>query len=314
MKVDFSAVIPVYNEIESLPELVTQLDDVFRSQKKSYEIVFVDDGSNDGSLEWIQKLSREKKNIRVFSFRKNMGKANALSLGFERAEGNYILTLDADLQDDPTNLPLMLKTMNEGNFDMVSGWRKNRRDSLLKTISSKMFNRVAVPLLFKLDLHDLNCGLKLYKKELVKEIKIYGGMHRFIPVIASELGFKVGEVPIVHHARKYGKSKYKPTKILTDIPDLLTLYFLSYYVRRPLHFFGKIGIVLLGVGSAILLYLFYLRVTGHTIGTRPLLTFGVLIFTTGVQTIFTGMLADLVVSRSEPNKSQIPLRFDSDAR
>lgn len=314
MKVDFSAVIPVYNEIESLPELVTQLDDVFRSQKKSYEIVFVDDGSNDGSLEWIQKLSREKKNIRFFSFRKNMGKANALSLGFERAEGNYILTLDADLQDDPTNLPLMLKTMNEGNFDMVSGWRKNRRDSLLKTISSKMFNRVAVPLLFKLDLHDLNCGLKLYKKELVKEIKIYGGMHRFIPVIASELGFKVGEVPIVHHARKYGKSKYKPTKILTDIPDLLTLYFLSYYIRRPLHFFGKIGIVLLGVGSAILLYLFYLRITGHTIGTRPLLTFGVLIFTTGVQTIFTGMLADLVVSRSEPNKSQIPLRFDSDAR
>lgn len=314
MKVDFSAVIPVLNEIESLPELVTQLDDVFKGIKKTYEIVFVDDGSNDGSLEWIQKEAKMKKNIRIFSFRKNMGKANALSLGFQKAEGDYILTLDADLQDDPTNLPLMLKTMQEGNFDMVSGWRKNRRDSIFKTISSKMFNRVAVPLLFKLDLHDLNCGLKLYKKELVKEIKIYGGMHRFIPVIASELGFKVGEVPIVHHARKYGKSKYKPTKILTDIPDLLTLYFLSYYVGRPLHFFGKIGILLLGAGSIILLYLFYLRLTGHTIGTRPLLTFGVLIFTTGVQTIFTGMLADLVVSRSKSQEPSIPLRYDSDAK
>ena len=314
MRIDFSAVVPVYNELESLPELVLQLESVFKKINKTFEIVFVDDGSNDGSLELMQKMAREKKNIRIFSFRKNLGKANALSLGFNKAEGEYILTLDADLQDDPTNLPSMLQKLKEDNLDMVSGWRKERRDSLLKTISSKLFNRVAVPLLFKVDLHDLNCGLKLYKRELVKEIKIYGGMHRFIPVIASELGFQVGETPIVHHARKYGKSKYKPTKILTDIPDLLTLYFLSYYTRRPLHFFGKIGILLLGAGGIILTYLFILRITGNSIGTRPLLTFGVLLFTTGVQTIFTGMLADLVVSRSESHSPMIPLRYDSDTK
>jgi len=314
MKADFTAVVPVLNELESLPELISQLDDVFVKMKKTYEIVFIDDGSSDGSLEFMKKIEKDEKNVRVFSFRRNMGKANALSLGFEKSHGDYILTLDADLQDDPSNLPLMLTTMEENNFDMISGWRKNRRDSLLKTISSKMFNRVAVPMLFKVDLHDLNCGLKLYKKELVKEIKIYGGMHRFIPVIASELGFRVGEVPIVHHPRKYGKSKYKPTKILTDIPDLLTLFFLSYYVRRPLHFFFKIGSLLLGIGGIILLYLLVLRLMGHTIGTRPLLTFGVLLFTTGVQTILTGILADLVVSRSETNNATIPLRYDSDAK
>ena len=314
MRVDFSAVVPVYNELESLPELVLQLESVFKKINKTFEIVFVDDGSNDGSLELMQKMARENKNIRIFSFRKNLGKANALSLGFNKAEGEYILTLDADLQDDPTNLPSMLQKLKEDNLDMVSGWRKERRDSLLKTISSKLFNRIAVPLLFKVDLHDLNCGLKLYKKELVKEIKIYGGMHRFIPVIASELGFQVGETPIVHHARKYGKSKYKPTKILTDIPDLLTLYFLSYYIKRPLHFFGKIGILLLGAGGLILTYLFILRISGNSIGTRPLLTFGVLLFTTGVQTIFTGMLADLVVSRSESHSPMIPLRYDSDTK
>ena len=314
MRVDFSAVVPVYNELESLPELVLQLESVFKKINKTFEIVFVDDGSNDGSLELMQKMARENKNIRIFSFRKNLGKANALSLGFNKAEGEYILTLDADLQDDPTNLPSMLQKLKEDNLDMVSGWRKERRDSLLKTISSKLFNRIAVPLLFKVDLHDLNCGLKLYKKELVKEIKIYGGMHRFIPVIASELGFQVGETPIVHHARKYGKSKYKPTKILTDIPDLLTLYFLSYYIKRPLHFFGNIGIVLLGAGGLILTYLFILRISGNSIGTRPLLTFGVLLFTTGVQTIFTGMLADLVVSRSESHSPMIPLRYDSDTK
>ncbi|MBP6098864.1 MAG: glycosyltransferase family 2 protein [Candidatus Levybacteria bacterium] len=314
MRIDFSAVVPVYNELESLPELVLQLEGVFKKLNKTFEIVFVDDGSNDGSLELMQKMAREKKNIRIFSFRKNLGKANALSLGFNKAEGEYILTLDADLQDDPTNLPSMLQKLKEDNLDMVSGWRKDRRDSPLKTISSKLFNRIAVPLVFKVDLHDLNCGLKLYKRELVKEIKIYGGMHRFIPVIASELGFQVGETPIVHHARKYGKSKYKPTKILTDIPDLLTLYFLSYYIKRPLHFFGKIGILLLGAGGLILTYLFILRISGNSIGTRPLLTFGVLLFTTGVQTIFTGMLADLVVSRSESHSPMIPLRYDSDTK
>ena len=196
MRIDFSAVVPVYNELESLPELVLQLEGVFKKLNKTFEIVFVDDGSNDGSLELMQKMAREKKNIRIFSFRKNLGKANALSLGFNKAEGEYILTLDADLQDDPTNLPSMLQKLKEDNLDMVSGWRKERRDSLLKTISSKLFNRVAVPLLFIGDLHDLNCGLKLYKKDLVKEIRIKESMHRFIPVIVRELGYQTAEVTI----------------------------------------------------------------------------------------------------------------------
>ncbi len=311
MNPEFSVVIPVFNEEESIPELIARIDESFKAYEKSYEIVFIDDGSTDSSLELLKKYSRDHKNIHVASFRKNLGKSPALTVGFEHSKGKYILTMDADLQDDPANIARLHKKMEEGNFDLVSGWRKERRDSTLKKFSSKFFNSFIIPLLFKLHFHDMNCGLKLYKKELAKELRIYGGMHRFIPVLASEMGFKSTEEPIIHHARKYGYSKYKPTKILTDIPDLFTMFFLTKYTRRPLHFFFQLGGLLLFVGLAILFYLIVLKLFGEAIGGRPILIFGVLFVLGGAQTIFTGLLADLLVNVNEKNINNYLIKYKS---
>lgn len=312
MKPDFSIVVPVFNEYESLSELVARIGETFASFKKTYEIVFVDDGSTDNSLEILKKFARDNKNIHVISFRKNLGKSPALTIGFEHANGEYIVTMDADLQDDPSNIPSLYKSLEEMNFDMISGWRKHRRDSILKVISSKLFNKVIIPLLFKVHFNDMNCGLKLYRKSLAKELKIYGGMHRFIPVLATEMGFKAGELPIIHHSRKYGYSKYKPTKILTDIPDIFTMFFLTKYTRRPLHFFFQLGAFLLTVGFLVLSYLVFIKIFfGESIGGRPLLIFGVLFVIGGAQTIFTGLLADLIVNVNAKTVNNYLIKYKS---
>lgn len=312
MKTDFSVVIPVFNEEESINELISRIDEEFKSLKKSYEIVFIDDGSTDKSLELLKKHARDNKNIHVISFRKNLGKSPALTVGFEHANGEYIVTMDADLQDDPVNLPKMFDMMKEKDLDLVSGWRKDRRDSILKILSSKLFNKVIIPFLFGVHFNDMNCGLKLYKKSLAKELRIYGGMHRFIPVLASEMGYTAGELPIVHHARKYGYSKYKPTKILTDIPDIFTMFFLTKYTRRPLHFFFQLGAILLFLGFAILFYLVGIKLLfNEAIGGRPLLIFGVLFVIGGAQTIFTGLLADLIVNVNEKKVNNYIIKYKS---
>ncbi len=312
MKPEFSVVIPILNEEESVPELTQQIHDAFSKLGKKYEIIFIDDGSSDNTLHLLKELARKNNNIRIFSFRKNLGKAVALSLGFQKAQGEYIVTMDADLQDDPQNIERLVVTQQEGDYDLVSGWRKNRRDSLLKKTNSKFFNNMIIPFLFGTNFKDMNSGLKLYKKQLAKEIRIYGGMHRFIPILAHEMGFKVKEVDILHRSRKYGYSKYKSTKILTDIPDLITMYFLVKYTRRPLHFFSKLGGTLLLTGSVMLLYLIVLKLLGHSIGNRPLLIFGVLFVIAGIQTIFTGLLADLMVNFNRNKEDeQPPIRFES---
>lgn len=313
MNPEFSVVIPVFNEEESLQELIARIDESFKSIDKSFEIVFIDDGSTDSSLELLKKYARDHRNIHVVSFRRNLGKSPALTVGFEHAKGKYILTMDADLQDDPVNIEKLYKRIEEENLDLVSGWRKERRDSTLKKMSSRFFNSFIIPLLFKLHFHDMNCGLKLYRKELAKELRIYGGMHRFIPVLASEMGFKVAEEPITHHARKYGYSKYKPTKILTDIPDLFTMFFLTKYTRRPLHFFFQLGGLLLFLGLVILIYLVILKLLGEAIGGRPLLIFGVLFALGGAQTIFTGLIADLIVNVNEKNINNYLIKYKSSA-
>lgn len=312
MKPVFSVIIPILNEEESVQELVEQIDKSFTSLGKKYEMIFVDDGSTDNTLNLLKELAKKNQNIRIFSFRKNLGKSVALSLGFQKAHGEFIVTMDADLQDDPNNIERLIVTQQEGNYDLVSGWRKNRKDSLLKKTNSKFFNNMIIPFLFGTNFKDMNSGLKLYKKELAKEIKIYGGMHRFIPILANEMGFKVKEVDIIHKPRKYGFSKYKSTKVLTDIPDLITMYFLVKYTRRPLHFFSKLGGTLLFVGSIMLIYLVIIKLMGHSIGNRPLLIFGVLFVIAGIQTIFTGLLADLMVNfnRNSDNE-QPPIRFES---
>ena len=308
MQKEFSIVVPVLNEEESLRELVANIKDSFESLKKSYEIVFIDDGSTDRTLEILKILEKSNRNIRVYSFRRNLGKSPALMLGFQKAKGKYIITLDADLQDDPKNIKVLYQRLTKNGYDIVTGWRKERKDKLIKKISSRLFNKI-VSILFGLKVHDLNSGLKIYKSQAAKDLKIYGGMHRFIPVIAKELGYSVGEKETLHHPRKYGVSKYKASKIFTDIPDLITIYFLTKYTRRPLHFFGKIGSIIFAIGMIILAYLSYLHFIGERIGNRPLLLFGVLLVITGIQTIFTGLLADLTVNLNSEDHDEFPIKY-----
>ena len=312
MNPEITVVIPVLNEDESLHELVTRIKEAFAKIKKKYEILFIDDGSNDDSLKILQQYAKDNLNIHVVSFRRNLGKSTALTVGFKKAKGDFILTMDADLQDDPDNIERLVTAQKERDYDLVSGWRKNRKDSLLKVVNSKFFNSFIIPMLFGFKFNDMNSGLKLYKKDLACEIKIYGGMHRFIPILASEMGFTVKEVPTQHNPRKYGHSKYKSTKILTDIPDLMTMYFLVKYTKRPLHFFSKLGGILLLAGFVILSYLSVLWLMGESIGRRPLLIFGVLFVIAGIQTVFTGLLADLMVNfhRSDSD-DDLPIRFEA---
>lgn len=309
--ITYSIIIPVFNEEESLKELLQTIKKSFSRIKKSYEIIFIDDGSFDSSLDILKRLEKDNKEIRVFSFRRNLGKSNALMMGFQQARGEFIVTMDADLQDDPSNIKALETKLIKGDFDMVTGWRKDRRDSPYKKITSHIFNNI-VSHLFAIKIHDLNSGLKLYRQEVVKELHIYGGMHRFIPVIVNELGYRVAELETLHHPRKYGKSKYKATKVITNIPDLLTIYFLTKYTRRPLHFFGKIGTLLFILGIIALGYLSILHLMGQRIGTRPLLFFGMLLIIAGIQTVFTGLLADLFINERKNEPINFPLKYVSD--
>jgi glycosyltransferase involved in cell wall biosynthesis len=293
-----SVVVPVFNEQESLEKFYSVLVSSL-SKLGAYEIVFVDDGSTDSSLDLMKKLSTKDKKIRIFSFRKNQGKAEALTLGFRMAKGDSIVTLDADLQDRPEEIKNLLNKLKEG-YDLVSGWRKNRKDSFKTKISSKLFNAI-MSLFWGTHLHDYNCGLKAYTKDAAKSLELYGGMHRFIPLLAVGKGFEVTEIPVVHEKRKFGKSKYGFSKIFKDVPDILSILFLTRFAKRPLHFFGFIGGIATLVGSLILLYLYILRLMGQTIGTRPLLTFGMLLVLAGFQVLFTGFLADLILHISSQN-------------
>ena len=306
----FSIVIPVHNEGESIDELVMAIEKALEPLSGTHEVLFVDDGSTDDTLEKLKCLARTHRQIRVFSFRRNLGKSPALECGFRMATGDYILTMDADLQDDAGDLQQMYETRER--VDLVSGWRRERRDSALKIVSSKVFNLIVVRMLFGFSFKDMNSGLKLYKADVAKGLQLYGGMHRFIPLIASEMGFRVAEVPVRHHERKYGSSKYRSTKIFTEIPDLLTVFFLIKYTRRPLHFFGRIGSALFALGLALLLYLTVLWFQGIPIGTRPLLIFGMLLVLVGGQVVFTGLLADLIVNMSQNRHQEFPLKYVSD--
>lgn len=309
-----SIVIPVYNEEESLAELIQAIDASMKPSGRSYEVVFVDDGSTDRTLDLLKDVSRARQEVRVFSFRRNLGKSMALLCGFHAASGEYIVTMDADLQDDPSNIPALFEHLLAKRADIVSGWRKNRRDSALKVASSRIFNRLTVRLLFGVSFEDMNSGLKLYRADTARALRLYGGMHRFIPLIASEMGYRVVEYPVTHNERKYGTSKYRPAKIFTEVPDLLTVFFLLKYTTKPLHFFGRIGSILFAVGFACLLYLTILWTQSIPIGTRPLLLFGVLLVLIGGQTIFTGLLADLMVNVNQAKRQEFPLRYSSDGK
>lgn len=291
-----SFVIPLFNEEESLDLFYKELQAVIIQLKEEYEIIFVDDGSTDNSLEIIKNLAKEDKKIKIFSFRRNLGKSEALTYGFIKAHGDFVITLDADLQDKPTEIPNLLEKARIG-FDVVSGWRKYRKDKSKMKIISRLFNFI-MGWLFDLHLHDYNCGLKVYTKEAAKSLRLYGGLHRFIPILAYEQGFTVDEVIVEHSPRKYGKSKYSFSKLWKDLPDMFTIIFLVKYGKRPLHFFGIIGGSLAFIGILILSYLTILRFSGETIGGRPLLFFGMLLVLAGFQIFFTGFLAELMINIS----------------
>lgn len=290
-----SVVIPLFNEEESLEllhkDIVKEL-----GLSKDYEIIFVDDGSTDSSLGILKNLLQKDTRIRIFSFRRQHGKAEALTFGFSKAKGEYIVTIDADLQDKPSEIPKLIKKAKEG-WDVVCGFRKKRKDSFIKVISSRIFNLLTQSF-WGLKLHDYNCGLKVYSSAAACNLQLYGGLHRFIPILAHQQGFSVTEVEVVHEKRRFGKSKYTVTKILTDLPDIFTMLFLSKYGSRPSHFFGTIGFIFFAIGSLILLYLAYIKITQGSIGPRPILFLGMIFVLSGLQTFFTGFLADLFLSFS----------------
>lgn len=289
-----SIVVPVFNEEESLSLLYKELNYLISKNPKNYELIFVDDGSSDLSLEILKDFSKENSKVRIFSFRKNQGKAEALSFGFSKAKGDYIVTLDADLQDKPSEIPKLLRRTKEG-FDVVSGWRKNRKDSFFKILSSKFFNSLA-RLFWGLKLHDYNCGLKVYSRDAAKSLHLYGGLHRFIPLLAYQQGFPVTEVEVLHQKRRYGSSKYGISKLWTDLPDMFTMLFLSKYGTRPLHFFGIVGFIFFIAGAIILGYLGYIKLMGGLLGTRPILFLAMILVLSGLQIFFTGFLADLFLN------------------
>ncbi len=313
-----SVVVPVYNEEESLDAFYAEATRVMPSLSSRYEIVFVDDGSTDKSLSMLQDLVKKDKRVKAFSFRKNMGKAEALTLGFQKSDGDYIVTLDADLQDKPTEIHKLLKKCQSGT-DVVSGWRRDRKDKSKMVAISRIFNKI-MNYLFGLSLHDYNCGLKMYKKDAAKSLRLYGGLHRFIPLISQNNGFSVDEVVVEHAPRMQGTSKYGFSKLWKELPDMFTVIFIFKYSKRPMHFFGIIGGICTIIGGALLVYLTLLRLSGQSIGTRPLLTYAVLLIVGGLQIFSTGFIADLLLhmSYSQPMEDDkpiiFPLKYSSEAK
>jgi glycosyltransferase involved in cell wall biosynthesis len=291
--VDLSVVVAVLDEEESIRPLFSALDEVLDSLGREYEIIFVDDGSEDSSFEILKSLyENDREHVRVIQFRRNFGKTAALTAGFREARGGVVITLDADLQDDPTEIPGLLDKLNE-DYDLVVAWRHERQDPLSKRLPSKIAN-AAVSVLTGVRLHDLNCGFKAYRREVVQDLKLYGELHRFIPVLAHWRGYRVTEQKVVHRPRQYGQSKYGFERLGRSFLDFGMVLFLTYYLKRPMHLFGTLGALLFLFGFAIGLYLTGLWVLGEGIGWRPLLFLGILAMVVGVQMASIGLLGEMI--------------------
>lgn len=294
LKPQISLVIPVKDEEKSLPILYREIGQGLKRMKKSYEIIFIDDGSIDNSYQTLLRLQKKDKKIKIIKFRANFGKAAALVAGFKKAQGKIIITLDADLQDDPKEIPKLWQKLNQG-YDLVCGWRQRRLDSLNKKLSSFFFNQ-GTTLISGVKLHDFNCGLKAFKKAVADGLYLHGELHRFIPVLASKQKFKVTETPVNHRKRRFGQSKYGLERGWRGMVDLLTVLFLTGYAKKPGHFFGKIGLLLFGSGFLCDLYVVYIKITrGTTEGRIPLLLAGILFMVLGVQLLSTGLIAEMIV-------------------
>ncbi len=307
MAVLLSLVIPVYNEVDSLEPLVAEIDEALAAAGQAFEIVFVDDGSSDGSFRVMQELAASRGDVRVVKLRRNFGKAAALSHGFEVCRGDVVVTLDGDRQDDPAEIPRLIARLDEG-FDLVSGWKQSRQDPIDKTLPSRFFNWT-VRRTTGLPLHDFNCGLKAYRREVVDTIHIYGEQHRYIPVVASQAGFTVTEEPVHHRKRTAGVSKYGWQRYLRGYLDLTTVLFLGRYQHRPQHLFGGIGTLLIVIGVLVELYLTIDKLAfGNPIGQRPLLLLGALLIIVGVQLLSLGLIGELIANsraREGPDTLQV---------
>jgi glycosyltransferase involved in cell wall biosynthesis len=294
MNPDFSVVLPVLNERGSLPELYQELCAVLEGMGREFELVFVDDGSTDGSISFIQELVAKDPRVTLVELRRRFGKATALQAGFSTARGDIIITMDADLQDDPKEIPRFVETLYNG-FDLVSGWKQGRQDPLSKTLPSKMFNLVT-SFAGGLKLRDFNCGFKAYRRQVVESLEIYGELYRYIPVLVHAKGFNVTEIPVAHRPRRFGKSKYGLERFIRGGLDLFTIVFLSGYQKRPLHLFGPIGLAIAFVGLVVDAYLAIAWLRGEGIGDRPLLLLGTLMIIVGIQILIFGLLGEMIVS------------------
>lgn len=302
---DLSLVIPFLNEEESLVELTNWITKVCIEKGFSYEIIYIDDGSSDGSWNLIERLAKENHRIKGIRFRRNYGKSAALFAGFEKAQGRVVFTMDSDLQDSPDEIPEMYRMIREEGYDLVSGWKKKRHDPIEKTWPSKLFNATA-RVVSGIKLHDFNCGLKAYRREVIKSIEVYGEMHRYIPIIAGQAGFKkIGEKVVLHRERAFGHSKFGAERYVKGFLDLLSLTFISKFGKRPMHFFGSMGTVMFVSGFAIALYLAYAKFfnEGYRMTERPLFYFGLLAMVLGTQLFTAGFLGEMI-SRTAPDRNK----------
>ncbi len=308
---DISVVVPAYNEVESLPELTAWIKNVMHQNQLSYEVILVDDGSSDGSWEKIEELKSKDSAIKGIKFRRNYGKSAALNVGFASADGDVVITMDADLQDSPDEIPELFRRIKEEKLDLISGWKKKRYDPITKTIPTKFFNAATRSMSGIHTLHDFNCGLKAYRKEVVKNIEVYGEMHRYIPVIAKWAGFnKIEEQVVEHRARKYGTTKFGFSRFINGFLDLLSIFFVGKFGKRPMHFFGSMGVLSFLLGTIMALWIigeklydiaYHIKIQ-REVTEQPLFYIALVAVILGSQLFLTGFVAELV-SRSSSNRN-----------
>ncbi|RMH21713.1 MAG: glycosyltransferase [Acidobacteria bacterium] len=295
---EISVLVPIYDEEGSVEELAARVAAVLDDLGRSFELIFVDDGSRDASAERVRAARRRDRRVKLLRLRRNFGKAAALSAGIEHSRGSIVVTMDGDLQDVPEEIPRFLAKLEEEDLDLVSGWKRSRRDPISKRYPSKLFNWVTRKLA-QVDLHDFNCGFKAYRREVLEQIAIYGELHRYIPVLASRRGFRIGELPVSHERRRHGRSKYGWDRFYKGLLDLITVLFITKYTRRPLHLFGLIGLAFVGVGFAIDLYLAILWLFfDQALSNRPLLLLGVLLMVLGFQILTTGLIGEMITHKT----------------
>jgi glycosyltransferase involved in cell wall biosynthesis len=290
-----SAVVPIYNEVESLPPLIETIATMFQQNGISYEILCVDDGSTDGSTNLLRQLAQKRQDLRAVLLRRNYGQTAAMSAGFHYARGQVIITLDGDLQNDPADIPRLLAKLDEG-YDLVSGWRKDRQDAMVTRLIPSRIANWLIRKVTEVRIHDYGCSLKAYRSELVRDMNLYGELHRFLPALAFIEGARIAEMPVRHHARRYGKSKYGLGRTFRVMMDLATIFFMKKFLTRPMHVFGLFGVISMLSGISLGLYLTFLKLgLGQNIGDRPLLILAVVLFLTGVQLFSFGLLAELLM-------------------